>query len=67
MVRPQCDRWGFYDSHSCFQVSMHDSTRSVQKKNEQLNASKRLIEEQEDEIMVRCFISVGLSYAPKSS
>ena len=31
---------------------MHDSTRSVQKKNEQLNASKRLIEEQEDEITV---------------
>jgi hypothetical protein len=33
---------------------MHDSTRSALKKNEQLNASKRLIEEQEDEIMVRC-------------
>ena len=31
---------------------MHDSTRSVQKKKEQLNASKRLLEEQEDEIMV---------------
>ena len=31
---------------------MHDRTRSAQKKNEQLNASKRLIEEQEDEILV---------------
>ena len=30
---------------------MHDRTRSAQKKNEQLNASKRLIEEQ-DEILV---------------
>ncbi|CAB4021907.1 Hypothetical predicted protein, partial [Paramuricea clavata] len=33
------------------EVGMHDSTRSVQKKKEQLNASKRLLEEQEDEIM----------------
>ena len=31
---------------------MHDRARSTQKKNEQLNASKRLIEEQEDEILV---------------
>ena len=31
---------------------MHDRARSAQKKNEQLNASKRLIEEQEDEILV---------------
>ena len=31
---------------------MYDRTRSAQKKNEQLNASKRLIEGQEDEILV---------------
>jgi hypothetical protein len=35
---------------------MHDSTRSVQKKKEQLNASKRLLEEQEDEIMVKMLV-----------
>ena len=35
---------------------MHDSTRSVQKKKEQLNASKRLLEEQEDEIMVNMLV-----------
>ena len=32
---------------------MQDSSRTAQKKNEQLNASKRLIEEQEEEIMVK--------------
>lgn len=31
---------------------MHADARSLLKKNEQLNASKRLIQEQEDEIMV---------------
>jgi hypothetical protein len=40
---------------------MHDSTRSVQKKKEQLNASKRLLEEQEDEIMVNVGIFCGIS------
>ena len=39
-----------------YQVGMHDSTRSVQKKKEQLNASKRLLEEQEDEIMVNMLV-----------
>jgi hypothetical protein len=38
------------------QVGIHDSTRSVQKKKEQLNASKRLLEEQEDEIMVNMLV-----------
>jgi subtilase family serine protease len=42
---------------------MHDSTRSALKKNEQLNASKRLIEEQEDEIMVRCFAQLVKAYS----
>ena len=36
----------------CFQMSLQKSTRALEKKEEQLNASRRILEEQEDELLV---------------